>query len=389
MPGFRGRNIVLAVIAAFTGSFAFRLSVPVVAYYSRFVLEVSATAIGALMAVYFIGRAPMAALAGHLYSGKRSILASTLCFVVVAAITPLYAFSKSLVGILAIRVLQGALLGYAWTIVQIVVGASTPLNVRATVYAIYFVAGSTAFPAANAVYTLLASQPPLVPLLVSSIFFIVSGLTVGFMGYVGVKGSRRVKGEDGLALLMIILLLFILVLRLGTAFTMSDIVYIYLCEVYGLDRGGAVLLLALASAIGIAVSIPLNVIADRVSERLAVLTIGLLASIGLILFSTNNVIFSSLGLALLLMGARSVTPLSRRIALTYASSEGVGYVGAVGNVGVLLSSLTVGIAYDMLEVKGLNVTSLFNPIIMLTAPLTILALALTAILTFKLKHGQS
>ncbi len=62
------RNVALAILAAFIGNFAFRLSVPVVAFYSRLVLEASATLIGALMAVFFAARAPMAVIAGRSYT---------------------------------------------------------------------------------------------------------------------------------------------------------------------------------------------------------------------------------------------------------------------------------------------------------------------------------
>ena len=382
--GYR-KNLALALLMAFTGSFAFRLSVPVVAYYSRFVLEASATAIGALMTSFFAGRAPVAALAGHLYRGRRSLLAASLSFVGVALLTPLYALSRSLPVLLGLRLLQGSLLGYAWTIVQIVVGASSPAGLGATIYALYFVTGAISLPISNAVYALLAAQPPLIILSVAASAFAATGLMAGLMDYVEVKRAGRAEGGIKAGHVIPLLLFFMLSLRLATAFTTSDVTYVYLCEVYRLGRRNAVLLLAWASAAGLALSIPLNAIADRVSERLVVSIVGASVSSGLALFPIRSLPLSALGLSLLLTGMSSMTPLSRRIALRRSGSKGVGYVGAAGNVGVLLSSLLVGAIYDAAKAGGITPLGPFNQMMVLAAPLACLTAALTAALAATLK----
>ncbi|OYT61145.1 MAG: hypothetical protein B6U69_04195 [Thermofilum sp. ex4484_15] len=378
------RNIFLATLASVTGSFAFRLSMPVVAYYYRFVLEASATLVGVLTAIYFIGRAPLAALAGHLYKGQGSLRFSAFCFAMVAVLMPFYLSFHDIPGILMIRFVQGALLGYAWTIVQIIVGSSTPKDLRATIYAIYFLAGSASLPLANTVYVLLSSRGPSFLLFLSSAFFLVTGILVWFMKYVKVVRVRERRMHKEHALLMGSLATYMLLLRLSTAFTTGDIIYVYLCEIYGLGKEGAVALLAMVSALSMGISVPLNFIADKFSEDLVIYITGTLTTSGIILFSTNNLTSASLGLSLLLIGARSLTPLSRRVALTYVSYRGVGYIGAAGNVGVLASNLIVGVVYDLLSIN--NVTwRIFNPLIIISAPMALALTLNTSLLLIELK----
>ncbi len=293
----------------------------------------------------------------------------------------LYAFAESIAAVLALRFLQGAALGYAWTIVQVIVGASAPPRIRGTVYAFYFGIGAVAFPIANAVYALLAYQPIAIPLALSAALFIAVAVIVAFLERVEPPRPGGERGGGGVLPVMLALALFLFSLRLGSAFTMSDVVYVYLKEFYGLSKSFTALILALASAIGIAVSIALNALADRVSERLAAALIGVAASLGLILFSTVNVALTCIGIVLLVASARSLTPLSRRIAITRAQSEGVGYISAVGNVGVLASSLALGAACDVLKAP---LGPIFNSLASFTIPLAVTIMLLSLVLAYKL-----
>ncbi len=360
-----GRNVWLALAAAFIGVFAFRLSVPVVAFYTRMVLEASAISMGALMAVFFAARTPASILAGKVYRGGLSVALASLCLGLAGVVTLLYALAGSVGFVLILRLLQGLLMGFAWTVVQIVLGASVPRRVRGTVYAVYFASGVVAFSAANAVYALMAQCQPIVVLGVSFIGFLacsllVAGMEAPVLGGRGGGGGRGRAARIALGVIVAVSV-FVFFTRLCTAFVVSDVTYVYLKEVYGLSRASVAELFAAASAIEIPVSIALSLFADRVSDRVAVLLIGLLTSAGLVAFASPNFLVSCCGLFLLVAGSWSLTPLSRKLALTYKQAEGIGYVSAVRSVGIMLSSLAAGVVYQLFEEGGVSLLTLTLP----------------------------
>jgi len=379
------RNVWLALAAAFMGVFAFRLSIPVVAFYTRFVLEASAISIGALMAVFFAARTPASIVAGRVYRDKGSIVAASICLILSGVVTLCYAWAGSVVFVLFLRFLQGLLLGFAWTIVQIVLGASVPRRIRGTVYAVYFASGVVAFSIANAVYAALAFLTPVMILSISLVGFTVCGILVALMDAPRVVMRRASRDARAARLAFGVLaatVFFVFMMGLCTAFVLSDITYVYLKETYGLSKAAVARLFALASAIAIPASILLNLFADRVSDKLAVILTGMFAMLGLLAFSSPDFIVSCCGLFLLIMGGNCLTPLSRKLALTYRQAEGVGYVSAARSLGVMLSSLTAGLVYQSVKTHVLNM-------ILLSVPAAIAIMASSLVLAVLIGREQA
>ncbi len=340
---------------AFIGTLGFRISVPTVSFYARLVLEASAISISALMSVFFALRALGSIIARRAYGGRTCLALSSLCFVLSSLIMVGYGLAGSVILLLVLRAVHGLLLGYAWTTLQIVIGLHAPARLRGTVYAVYFAAGSIAFPLADYVYSLLASYPRQIPLLVSSILLIIAAVLIWTIEAPEEgRAPTRPRARSALAAPLLLLVTFVFLTRVATAFTMSDVIHVFLKEVFNLTKSATAALLAVASALGVSVGLPLNFLADKVSERLVMLIVGLMIATGLLLMAVGGFLRYYGGISILIAGAKSLVPLSRRIAISRASAAGIGYVNAANNLGVVISSLAAEAVYDLSKkVEGL------------------------------------
>ncbi len=373
------RSLILLMIVSLLGTFSFRLSVPVVAFYARLVLEASAISIGALMSMFFAFRAVGSLIAGHRYCREAMYIAAT-CFAVAATLIPLYGIANSAALLLLLRAIHGFLLGFAWTTIQVTVGFAAPAKFRGTIYAIYFAVGSLALPLADYVYSLLAYTPREIPLLLASALMITTSGLVFYAKLPDVQEKPRTRSITQVGAPLILLVFFVFLTRLVSAFTMGDIVYVILKEWLRLTRSAVAQLLATFSGIGVGVSLPLNFLADRVSDKAAIVIVGVLISLGLVLFGLG-IGYYCLGLALLIVGARCLVPLSRRLAMMQKGARGVGYVSAAGNLGTVLSSLVAGALYDIAKQAPTLITTL-------TFVAAIMTLLVSTLLTIKIEERE-
>ncbi len=354
----RLRVLASCLAMAFIGTMAFRVAVPAVAFYARSSLKASALVIGGFMAAFFASRAVAAFTAGFLYNWvRRRLNHLILALFTLAGVTSLCYLNANTIVIIVVRLVQGALLGFAWTLVQSVLGEYTPRDRRGLVYSIYFDLGLLGAAIANMVY---AAIPLLeTSLVVSLILFSATGLTALALPTTTIvsretgRGGRATSGTSvkGALLILASLSFFVLAVRLSTAFTQSDIVYILLSEALGLSRSSTADAIAIACFIGAALSILVSYVADKVSDTIAIVLTCLLASLGLILLASLSPLPSILGLALMMIAARCLTPVSRRVAMNVRGSIGIGAVSAAGNIGVILSCLGAGLAYDLVRVN--------------------------------------
>jgi len=141
-----GRALLLAFATSLIGTMAFRLSAPAIAYYVSGALGGSLAELGLLTTAFFLIRAVFAILMGRLADkGVRLGLAASSCFLAHAGVVMLYPLASSWVGVLALRVLQGALnglelveamfflsMGLALAIAVSVAGASRALSSGST-----------------------------------------------------------------------------------------------------------------------------------------------------------------------------------------------------------------------------------------------------------------
>ncbi len=389
-------NFVLCTIIAFIGTLAFRIAVPVIAFYAREVLGSTALDVGLLMSSFMAARAIAATISGHVYGHRRLVVIITpLCFSLNAIVALLYLTATDVVHLFILRFLQGLLNGFAWVTIQIVLGATVPQRFRATAYAIYFASGSLGIVLANQLFGYLANRPLIEPILISSTAFITTALLSLFISYpasteLGVERPRRrlSVNRDSISIAVLIsLVVLVMCIRAGISVVFSDVMYVYLYELFGYTKSFIGLFLAYATGIGVALSIPFSLVADRLSERTAFILSIAIAVLGLILLPTLNSNTILLSIALLSVAGRVLIPITRRIAMTYIGARGIGYINASGNIGVLTGSALFGYLYDVYGITKviLHGVSIAVTAIVFVAPITIISISTLLIMVRKLK----
>jgi len=146
----------------------------------------------------------------------------------------------------------------------------------------------------------------------------------------------------------------------------------------------------LCDVAGIAASFAISWVADRGRDLAAMALASVSALSGGVLFAVRSPLTLLAGYALFAIGARSLTPLTRRVATTYAEMKGmaVGAVNAVGNFSTALSSPLIGGLLDVLDYQTVNVAGVEILIAMAVIDLVIAAGACIP-LTLLAKLGPS
>ncbi len=373
------RVAVLCIVIAFVGTFAFRIQFPVIAFYSRDVLKLSALDIGLLMSVFMIGRATSSIAVGRLYYRKTiARMLPPICFGINAVIAFLYLYAKSFPLLLTLRTMQGILNGLSWVTIQVALGIVTHPRIRATVYSIYFAIGSLGISVANYVYSAISTifvDPRTVALSLSAIGFAVALILSAFIPYAE-PGRRRGAEARRARSLTLSLALFTFAVALALSFPSSDLIYIYIREVFGASRSVTALIIAIATAIATAIGFTLSIVADRLSERIAMLcTVGMLVTASC-LACIENLMTLAVAVILLLSSSRTCISVSRRIAVTRAGPEGVGYINAASNIGNVIGSALTGALYDVLAQypMAIGFVAISTPLLALYLPVAIIAL---------------
>ncbi len=387
------RAYLLVLIVSFTGSLAFRLSIPVVAYHVREELEASALVVGLVTASYFVMRALSASVSGELASRIRDYrLIPIMGFSASAIVVVAYAYTYTWTMVVLLRLAQGFLAGLMWIPLQYAVSVYSSENWRGKAYAVYFIVGASGAQLANVVYALMEPYGALTILLLASTLYIVSTLVVLLIPLpkpsIAKRGSSKPKSNDlGLAGI-----LPVLVAGFTVGFTLSiyygDIPYVYVREALGLSRQDTALLLAVTGFLGLGLGLIASHIADRYPNKpILEITITLLP-LGLLLVSTGWLWLVVIGFSLLTVVSRVFTPLSRRIVTVKSSNpaRAVGYLNALSNTGMAIGFIYVGYMYDLLGIKAklLGVKVLALPLTLL--PISIVSLILTFYLV---KHTKN
>jgi len=371
------RNVALCLAIALLGSMAFRLQMPAVSFYARYVLQSSAFIIGLFTAAFMLSRAATAVFTGRLYSKKSfARVAAPIGFLAGSVLAWAFTFLRSVWGFTLLRVLQGVANGIAWVMVQIVLGASVEESRRATVYAIYFSIGIAGVSIANLLYSVLYTKGfDFLMTLSSALFLCVAALSSLLRPPRAEPAAARGRGASGGAVatsfkLCIVPLAIIFLTQIAIALPGSGVVYVYMKEVFGLSKSLTTRIVAIALAISIAMGIGLSYVADRVSERRALATAVALLIAGCAVIPLRILWLATVAFAALLSSARATISIVRRIAMRLLGARGIGYVNAAGNLGFVVGSLTMGVAYDRLgpsSLDGVIVESALVPYAPLTA----------------------
>ncbi len=351
-------NVALTLAVAFSGTAAFRLSVPAVAFFTRSVLEASALGIGLLTSAFFTGRALTSAVAGGLadkLKGRVAYIAS-VAFAANAAAVYAYSFAGNVWSVAFIRLIQGFLNGFAWVSMQYVLGVSVSERYRGRAFSAYFILGSLGGISGNWVYSIISNAPITQILLGSATLFLVSSALSGViastttspssvregpMKYSG--GGKVLKTSQALPLL-----LMLFATGIASALIRGDLIYVYFKEAFSLGRGYVALYIGLASLIGLVVNYSLGWVADSLGDATALTVSSAIAVAGLIMISIKDLPLALAGLIFYGAGSSSTVTISRRSALTSFARRGtvVGLVNMSGNLGSVLGGLTAGKAYD-------------------------------------------
>ena len=377
--------LLLMFLIAFLGTTAFRAAIPAVAYYARTELMLSMGFLSILSMAFLSARALAAPLAGYFIDKRRLKTMIPVLPIVGSIILLLYNYLKSFTFFLILRILQGVVNGFFWVFIQVSIASNTPIEWRGTALAIYFALGSVGVFVGNLLYSIIA---PINSSYIFLIAFILSAAAAP-LTYLAIRSIQvkiqvkhvKVREESGKEKLSVHpLLLTSFIVALIGAILVGDPIYVYLSEFANLSKELSALILGLTGILGLIASIPINVIADKVSEDYAMIIIAFMTCLAPFLLAVKS--YQAIFIGLLAAGVswKAYTPLSRRLATSYRGRAGmtIGLVNSFMNFGTVVGLLIFGWSYDLfqgiiLDFMGLKI----NPtplILLLLAPILILSI---------------
>ena len=154
MESKRLSGIILLILSAFTGTMAFRLATPAVAFYTRDILKASMFSVSIVSTSFVLARA-FSSISGGLMleRGRKFVYIGALAMMFNALAVQLYPLTTSWFQVVGIKLLNGFLNGLSWPVAQFVIAITTPNDIRARVTAVYFFFGSVASLLGNYIYT--------------------------------------------------------------------------------------------------------------------------------------------------------------------------------------------------------------------------------------------
>jgi len=252
-------GIVLIILASFSGTFAFRLSVPVVAFFTRDFLEATMFSVSAIFIVFMLSRAISSVAMGRLLENKKALVfAGSIAMIFNAILVRAYGFATGWTDIFVLRAINGVLNGVSWPIAQFVVTSTSPENMKSRVSSGYMIAGTIASVVANYVYAYTTKYPMSFQLMISSGSYIVTGLLM-FGSYcllykeiVPKKSPRKYEEQHESKNVQIINYLVItFLLFCALSFMNGDVFYVYLSEKLSLSKEDTTKLIANLSIVAI------------------------------------------------------------------------------------------------------------------------------------------
>ena len=350
-------GIVLLIISAFTGTIAFRLATPAIAFYTRDVLKASMFAVSLVSMSFVLARAFSSVLGGLvLERGKKLVYLGALAMMGNALAVHLYPLTSSWLQVVGIKLLNGFLNGLSWPMAQFVIAVATPREIRARVTAVYFFFGSIASLLGNYVYAYTVKLGLAGQMWIASAFFVLTGLIMLLSYYllydeITPKRKKTPGGEkpslDPRKVLAIASLMAVIV-----AFTSGEITYVYVSEVLRMSKERTAVLLGWTGFLSSLLSYFVSWAADVRSEARMVKLTSLMAAVSPLLAAIKTAPTVFLGIFLALFAFQSFRPISRKVLASYhRSSLAIGGVNAVQNLSTFLGGMLFGVAYSLGEVS--------------------------------------
>ena len=365
----RGAATALAAIiaAVFLASVAAGLSRLALAKYLRDDLGASALLVSSLTSWFMGARAFSSVFSG--FAADASPAARRLFLFLPLALIAVIVYVIPSLGspsaIILLNAVWGFLSGVVWPVTQ-AAAAVLAGSWSSTVMSVYFASGSLGISAGQYLYGLLPLSNQDVARLSAGLFAASAAVMAYASRVAPPAGPRAGRKRPGLSRLPDVLrsdglALWILFSALAAGYLsglLKEFLYIYLGEVYGLDRQALASSLALASLVSFVAGLAVGPLADRVGVApvlAAVLAMGLAGSLALGL--SPSLLGALLGLALAMTAARSSLPLTRNAAAftTGLQATLVGASNAFSNIGHMVSPIIAGRLYDTLHGQTLAV----------------------------------
>ena len=312
--------------------------------------------------------------------GEHATRIAAVCFLANAAVAQAYALCPGVVELLAVRLVQGALNGLAWVLIQYVLGTAVAEEFRGRAYSLYFASGVAGVAAGNALYAHLASLPLKASLDASSLLFLVAAV-LSLLVKARPAASRAPRPRrlyrSAVASAYPLMALVMGVAVFGSV-VRGDLVYIYLGEFVGLGRNGAALVVAVANVLSLLGGYALSWMSDKLGDAPALRLSTLIGLVGALLLGISHPYPAAAGLLAFYTASSAVFPVSRRAAMGSPGMGGVvlGLVNFAGNVGTILGSAAAGALYDVVGSACLAALRISLFVVMM-APAMLLALAMS------------
>ncbi len=359
MERSRFAGIVLLILSAFTGTVAFRLATPAIAFYTRDILKASMLSVSIVSMSFVLARAFSSVFGGLILErGRRLVYIGALAMMLNGFAVHLYPLTSTWVQVAGIKLLNGFLNGLSWPMAQFVIAIATPREIRARVTAIYFFFGSIASLLGNYVYAYTIDLGLSGQMWISSAFFLLTGLImvasyVLLYDRITPKRKKTPDGErpslDPRRVLIIASLMAVIV-----AFTSGEITYVYVSEALGLERGRTAALIGWAGFLASMLSYFASWLADVRCERRTVALTALLAAVSPLLAAVKTAPTVFLGIFLALFAFQSFRPISRKVLASYhRSSLAIGGINGVQNISTFFGGILFGLAYSLGELHGI------------------------------------
>ncbi|MBO8174758.1 MAG: MFS transporter [Thermococcus sp.] len=349
-------GIALLIASAFTGTLAFRLAVPAIAFYTRDILKASMAYLSIISASFILARSFSAIFSGLLLEKKKSLVyLGALAMIGNALAVNLYPLTSSWVHVMGIKLMNGFLNGVAWPIAQFVIAVSSPKEIRSRVTALYFIFGNFAGLLGNYTYALTQGFGLKAQMYLASAFFF---LTAFFMVvsywllYNRITPKKEKSSKESKAPIDAkkILILSALI-SLLSAFTSGEITYVYVAETLGLNKGTATTLIGLISFLATLLAYIPSRFADLGNERKVIITISILTGLSPLLAAVKNPVTVFLGILMAIFATQTFRPISRSLlASARRASVAIGGINAVRNLSTTAGQLLFGFAYSLGEI---------------------------------------
>lgn len=347
---------VLLIASAFTGTLAFKLATPAVAFYTRDILKASMAYLSIISASFILARSFSALFSGLLLEKRKSLVyLGALAMTGNALAVNLYPLTSSWYHVMGIKLLNGFLNGIAWPIAQFVIAISSPKEIRSRVTALYFIFGNFAGLLGNYTYAITQGFGLKGQMYLASFFFFLTALCMlisYWLLYEKIAPKREEDTKESKTPLDAkkILMLSALISFLA-AFTSGEITYVYVAETLNLDKGTAAALIGLIGFIATILAYIPSRFADLGNERKVIITISILAGVSPLLAAVKNPVTVSLGILMAIFAAQAFRPISRSLlASARRASAAIGGVNAVRNLSTTAGQLVFGFAYSLGEV---------------------------------------